>query len=337
MKAMNTVIQTKGLTKVFKRSEKEDGLKGTLKALFKRVVTEKIALNDFDFQVEQGELLGLIGPNGAGKTTLVKLLCGIIQPSSGEAQVLGFTPGKLKDEFRRSYAVVMGQKSQLWWDLPASDTFLLNKEIYDIAEETYKQNISYFSEIFDVKELLSVPVRNLSLGERMKLELIAALLHDPKILFLDEPTIGLDAIAQKQIRLFLKEINETKGVTIMLTSHYMEDIKHLCKRTIVINGGKKVYDGSLDALLSSFQEQRIITVSFENECHPQLALPVEWMERGPLKSVLMVKKELVKPVTQSLLSQFEVNDLRIEEEDIGGVIERIYTAGKEGAQLCENT
>jgi ABC-2 type transport system ATP-binding protein len=330
---MNTVIQTKGLTKVFKRVEKEDGLKGTLKALFKRVIVEKTALDHFDFQVEQGELLGLIGPNGAGKTTLVKLLCGIIQPSAGEAQVLGFTPGKLKDGFRRSYAVVMGQKSQLWWDLPASDTFLLNKEIYGIPDDIYKQNIAYFSDIFGVRDLLSVPVRNLSLGERMKMELMAALLHNPKILFLDEPTIGLDAIAQKQIRLFLKEVNETKGVTIMLTSHYMEDIKHLCKRTVVINGGKKVYDGNLDALLSSFQEHRIITVSFECECQPQLDLPVEWLEKSPLKSVLMVRRELVKPVIQSLLTHYEVNDIRIEEEDIGGVIERIYTAGKEGIPL----
>jgi len=167
----------------------------------------------------------------------------------------------------------------------------------------------------------------------MKMELMAALLHNPKILFLDEPTIGLDAIAQKQIRLFLKEVNETKGVTIMLTSHYMEDIKHLCKRTVVINGGKKVYDGNLDALLSSFQEHRIITVSFECECQPQLDLPVEWLEKSPLKSVLMVRRELVKPVIQSLLTHYEVNDIRIEEEDIGGVIERIYTAGKEGIPL----
>lgn len=333
---MKPIIQTQGLTKIFKRTEKEDGLKGTFKALFKRTVTEKTALSDFDFQVEPGELVGLIGPNGAGKTTLVKLLCGIIQPTKGEAQVLDFTPGKLKDDFRRSYAVVMGQKSQLWWDLPASDTFLLNKEIYGISDDTYKQNVSYFSEIFGVRELLKVPVRNLSLGERMKLELIAALIHSPRVLFLDEPTIGLDAIAQKQIRLFLKEVNETKGVTIMLTSHYMEDIKHLCKRTVVINGGKKVYDGNLDELLNSFQEQRTITVSFEAECSPELDLPVTWVEKSPLKVVLMVRKEHVKPAIQGLLNQYEVNDIRIEEEEIGGVIERIYAAGKQGERLCEN-
>ncbi len=330
---MAPIIETQGLTKIFKIIEKEDGLKGTFKALFKRKTVEKTALSDFNFQVEQGEFVGLIGPNGAGKTTLVKLLCGIIQPTCGRVQVLGFTPGKLKDDFKRSFAVVMGQKSQLWWDLPASDTFLLNKEIYGIPDSVYQENIAYFSGIFDVKGLLSTPVRNLSLGERMKLELIAALLHNPKVLFLDEPTIGLDAIAQKQIRLFLKEVNETKGVTILLTSHYMEDIKHLCKRTVVISGGKKVYDGKLDSLLNSFQEQRTIAVTFAAESFPELQMDVEWMERTPLKVVFMVKKELVKPAVQSLFSQYEITDIRIEEEEIGGVIERIYSAG---ASLCEN-
>lgn len=334
---MMPIIETQGLTKIYKRVEKEDGLKGTLKALFRRQIVEKTALSNFDIHVEQGEFLGLIGPNGAGKTTLVKLLCGIIQPTCGKVQVLGFTPGKLKDDFRRSFAVVMGQKSQLWWDLPASDTFLLNKEIYGIADGPYQENVTYFSELFQVKELLSTPVRNLSLGEHMKLELIAALLHSPKVLFLDEPTIGLDAVAQKQIRSFLKEVNETKGVTILLTSHYMEDIKHLCSRTVVINGGKKVYDGNLNVLLSSFQQQRTITVSLNNETIPELELGVEWLERTPLKAVFKVKKELVKPAVQNLLNRYEVTDIRIEEEEIGGVIERIYAAGKRGVSLCENT
>ena len=334
---MESIIVTQGLTKIYKRAEKEDGLKGTFKALFKRKIVGKTALSDFYFQVEQGEFVGLIGPNGAGKTTLIKLLCGILQPSAGKAQVLGFTPGKLKDDFKRSFAVVMGQKSQLWWDLPASDTFLLNKEIYGIPDKVYHENISYFSELFEVREQLAVPVRNLSLGERMKLELIAALLHNPKVLFLDEPTIGLDAIAQKQIRLFLKEVNETRGVTILLTSHYMEDIKHLCKRIVVINGGQKVYDGQLDILLNRFQEQKTLAVSFDTESFPVLEPEVEWLEKSPLKAVLKVKKEHVKPVIQSLFSQCDITDIRIEEEEIGCVIERIYTAGKKWVDLCENT
>lgn len=327
---MNPIIEARSLTKTFRRIEKEDGLTGTLKALFSRKAVEKIALDSFNLTVEPGEFVGLIGPNGAGKTTLIKLLCGIIQPTSGYASVIGYIPGKLADDFRRSYAVVMGQKSQLWWDLPASDTFLLNKEIYSIPDDLYRANISYFSELFGVKELLSVPVRNLSLGERMKLELIAALLHNPKILFLDEPTIGLDAIAQKQIRSFLKDINQSKGVTIILTSHYMEDIKYLCKRTVVINGGKKIFDGQLDNLLSNYQEKRIMTISFEETCEPVLDYEVDWIEREPLKAIFKIKKELIKPSIRNLLDKYEINDIRIEEEDIGNVIERIYLTGKEG-------
>ncbi len=325
-----TVIQTKGLTKVFKRMEKEEGLKGTFKALFKRKMIEKTALNSFDLEVSQGEFVGLIGPNGAGKTTLVKLLCGIIQPTSGTADVLGYTPGRLRDDFKRQYAVVMGQKSQLWWDLPASDTFLLNKEIYGIPDEDYKRNIALFSEIFAVKDIMNVPVRNLSLGERMKMELIAALLHDPQVLFLDEPTIGLDAIAQKQIRVFLKQVNEEKGVTIMLTSHYMEDIRHLCKRTVVINSGKKLYDGSLSQLLDSFEEDRIISVTFEKETEASLEYPVEWLERSPFNLKLKLSRDLVKPVLQHILAQYAVDDIRIEEEDIANVIERVYNSENGG-------
>lgn len=332
-----TVIQTQSLTKKFKRMEKEEGLKGTVKALFKRKMIEKTALDSFDFEVEQGECVGLIGPNGAGKTTLVKLLCGIIQPTGGLVEVLGFNPGDLKDEFRKRYAVVMGQKSQLWWDLPASDTFLLNKEIYGIPDEAYRQNIELFSELFDLRELLQVPVRNLSLGERMKMELVAALLHDPKVLFLDEPTIGLDAIAQKQIRLFLKRINEEKGVTIMLTSHYMEDIRHLCKRTVVINGGRKIYDGQLESLLNSFQEQRIIHVNFETETDPKLDLDVEWIEKTAFNATVKLGKEHVKHVLQTMMSSYDIADIKIEEEDIGNVIERIYLAGSGGGKLCANT
>ncbi len=207
------------------------------------------------------ELVGIIGPNGAGKTTLIKMLCGIIQPTSGEVSVLGYRPGDLQDGFRRRYAVVMGQKSQLWWDLPALDTFRLNQKIYSIPQERFEQNLKEYTALFGVEALLHAPVRNLSLGERMKMELMAALLHDPELLFLDEPTIGLDAIAQKSIRQFLKEVNARRQVTILLTSHYMADIRHLCHRTLVVNDGRKVYDGPLEALLTRFQNSRDIQVT----------------------------------------------------------------------------
>lgn len=226
------MIQTANITKKYKRYKKQEGMLGSIKGLFHREYEEKTAVDAFSMNVEEGEFVGLIGPNGAGKTTLVKMLTGIIAPTSGEIQVMGFYPNKLEKAFKQQYAVVMGQKSQLFFELTAEDTLRLFKEIYRIPEEEYRKNKNFFVDLFRVQELMDVQVRTLSLGERMKMELIAALLHNPQILFLDEPTIGLDAVAGKQIRTFLKEVNESRGTTILLTSHYMEDIKVLCKRSI---------------------------------------------------------------------------------------------------------
>jgi ABC-2 type transport system ATP-binding protein len=325
------VIEAKSLSKTYQRPFKEAGLKGSLKSLLHRTVLEKKALSDFDLTVGEGELVGLIGPNGAGKTTLVKMLCGIIQPTSGSLSVIGYRPGDLNDDFRRQYAVVMGQKSQLWWDLPSLDTFLLNKEIYGIPKERFKKNLDGYADLFGVSELLQVPVRNLSLGERMKMELMAALLHDPVLIFLDEPTIGLDAIAQKQIRQFLKEVNSLRKVTVLLTSHYMEDIRHLCRRTIVINEGSKMYDGPLDELLARFQGQRDVQVTLSDPVGMDVELPntVEWTDRQPYRLQFRVDRAEVRNLLASLLSQCEIEDIRIEDEEIGNVIERIYRSGKE--------
>ena len=215
------VILTQNLTKTFRRFEKEPGLKGSVKSLFKREFVSKTAVDSFSMAVGHGEFVGLIGPNGAGKTTLVKMLAGIIAPSSGEISVLGFYPNKLENAFKKQYAVVMGQKSQLFFELTPNDTFLLFKELYAIPDGTYRRNVDFFVSLFDVSGLLDVQVRTLSLGERMKMELIVALLHDPGVLFLDEPTIGLDAAAQRQMRSFLREVNATRKTTIILTSHYM--------------------------------------------------------------------------------------------------------------------
>ncbi len=326
-----SVIEAKALLKTYLRPIKEAGLTGSLKSLFHRSVLEKKALSDFDLTVEEGELVGIIGPNGAGKTTLVKMLCGIIQPTSGFLSVIGFRPGDLKDDFRRQYAVVMGQKSQLWWDLPSLDTFRLNKEIYGIPDDRYRKNLDDYVDLFGVSELLQVPVRNLSLGERMKMELMAALLHDPKLIFLDEPTIGLDAIAQKQIRQFLKEVNALRNVTVLLTSHYMEDIRHLCKRTLVINEGVKMYDGPLDELLERFQGQRDVQVTLSDPVGMDLVLPetVEWTDRQPYRLQFRVDRTEVRILLASLLSQCEIEDIRIEDEEISNVIERIYRSGRE--------
>ena len=256
------VIETNQLTKTYRRFRKQEGILGSVKGLFHRDYEEKQAVSQMDLSVRGGEFVGLIGPNGAGKTTLVKMLTGIIAPTSGEISVLGYYPNKLENDFKRQYAVVMGQKSQLFFELTAEDTLHLFRQIYGLSDKEYRYNRDYFVELFGVKELMDVQVRTLSLGERMKMELIVALLHNPKILFLDEPTIGLDAVAGRQVRKFLKEVNEEKGTTILLTSHYMEDIKSLCSRCVVVNHGSKIYDGATEELFDRYQKNKRITLTF---------------------------------------------------------------------------
>ncbi len=318
------IIKTKELNKTYFRFEKEEGLKGSIKSLFHRKEIKKVAVNSFDLEIAEGEFVGLIGPNGAGKTTLIKMLTGIIAPTSGEISVLGYKPNDLKNDFKRQYAVVMGQKSQLFFELTAADSFLLIKEIYNIPHEEYRKNLEYFTRIFGVEKYLNVLVRTLSLGERMKMELIAALLHNPKVLFLDEPTIGLDAMAQKQIRSFLKQVNSQKKTTIILTSHYMDDIKSLCKRCVVVNGGSKIYDGDMNTLFEKYQTHKLIKVSFDE---PVVYIPpmgVEILEQNPYKISFMVEKGKVRSILNDILSRGEVSDISIEEDDIGNVVERIY-------------
>lgn len=318
------MIQTAHLTKSYRRFEKEEGLLGSVKSLFNRRYIEKTAVSDFNLEVEKGEFVGLIGPNGAGKTTLIKMLTGIIAKTSGELSVLGFYPNKLENELKRQYAVVMGQKSQLFFELSAADTFLLFKELYSIPEQEYRRNLGYFVELFGVEAYLNVQVRTLSLGERMKMELIAALLHNPKVLFLDEPTIGLDAVAQKQIRKFLKEVNAEKGTTVLLTSHYMEDILSLCRRCVVINAGTKLYDGDTTTLFEKYQTHKKISVAFEEETEVELKEEVDIMEQNPFMLSFMVRKERAQFILKELMNRYSIRDVTVEEEDIGNVVERIY-------------
>ncbi|MCC0628597.1 MULTISPECIES: ATP-binding cassette domain-containing protein [unclassified Clostridioides] len=324
-----SIIELNKLTKSYRRFEKEPGLMGSVKSLFKRQYTEKIAISSFDLKIEQGEFVGLIGQNGAGKTTLVKMLTGIIAPSSGKISVMGYYPNKLENNFKKQYAVVMGQKSQLFFELTPADTFLLFKELYDIPDDEYKKNLDYFIELFDVSDYLNVQVRTLSLGERMKMELIVALLHNPKILFLDEPTIGLDAVAQKQIRYFLKEVNETKGTTIMLTSHYMEDIKSLCSRSIVIENSHKIYDGFTEELFNHFQKYKKITVSLDSETKILFPENCKVIEQTNHKTSVIVPKEKGKETVKWFFDKYDVKDVIIEEENIGNIVERIYKEGSE--------
>lgn len=318
------MIETKNLTKRYKRYKKQEGLTGSIKGLFHREYEEKVAVDNFNLGVKEGEFVGLIGPNGAGKTTLVKMLTGIIAPTSGEIQVMGFYPNKLENAFKRQYAVVMGQKSQLFFELTVEDTLRLFKEIYRIPDEEYRRNKSFFVDLFQVRELINVQVRTLSLGERMKMELIVALLHNPKILFLDEPTIGLDAVASKQIRTFLKEVNESRGTTILLTSHYMEDIKVLCKRSIVVNHGKKLYDGDTNLLFEQYQKNKRMTIYFEHSAEPDVPEDCRVLEKTNDKLVLEMPKQKAEKVLEFYIGRYPIRDVGIEEEEIGSVVERIY-------------
>ena len=321
---MNYIIKTQNLNKEFRRFEKESGLKGSIKSLFNRKFTGKTAVSNFDFAVNPGEFVGLIGPNGAGKTTLIKMLTGIIAPTSGEISVLGHYPNKLENAFKKQYAVVMGQKSQLIFDLTAADTFLLFREMYEIPDDIYKQNLKMLTGLFDANDYLNVQVRTLSLGERMKMELVTALLHNPKILFLDEPTIGLDAPAQSSIRAFLKEINRRNNTTILLTSHYMEDVRSLCPRSVVIGNGQKIYDGETEKLFSSYQTNKKITLQFENETE-FLPLPdCVILEQNAHKAVLTIPKEKCSFMLEKIMKDYQLNDISIEEEDIGVIVEKIY-------------
>lgn len=325
------VIEVSGLSKQYKRYQKKEGLSGSIKGLFRREYTAKNAVDQFDLDVKEGEFVGLIGANGAGKTTLVKMLTGIIAPTSGKIRVLGFEPNKLENEFKRQYAIVMGQKSQLFFELTAEDTLRLYKEIYGIPEREFLESKAYFVQLFGVEDLMNVQVRTLSLGERMKLELMTALLHNPQILFLDEPTIGLDAVAGKQIRKFLKQVNEEKGTTILLTSHYMEDIKLLCHRSVVVNGGKKIYDGETQRLFEQYQRFKKITAVFD---HPVEAVQADKkctctiLESTPFKVVIQVEKSQAGCLLEYLMQSYGPSDITVEEEEVGNVVERIYKSGE---------
>src|SRR5262245_43139989 len=251
------IIEAISLSKTYRVAQKKEGLRGALRALFRRQVKEIRAGEDVSFTIEPGEMVAFLGPNGAGKTTTLKMLSGLIYPTSGTAQVLGFIPWERADAFRRRFALVMGQKNQLWWDLPAADSFQLHKEIYSIPEAEFTRTLGELTELLGVEKLTRQAVRELSLGERMKMELIAALLHRPSLLLLDEPTIGLDVVAQVVIQKCLREYHASRGVTVLLTSHYMRDVEALCRRVLVITHGRLVYDGELEGLTDRFGQSKL--------------------------------------------------------------------------------
>lgn len=321
---MNSIIYTKNLCKDYRRFAKEAGLQGSLKSLFNRRYEAKTAVDHFDLLIEPGEFVGLIGPNGAGKTTLIKMLTGIIKPTSGKISVLGFYPNKLENALKKQYAVVMGQKSQLIFDLTPADTFLLFKEMYEIPDALYRRSLELFTDLFDAQSYVNMQVRTLSLGERMKMELVTALLHNPKVLFLDEPTIGLDAPAQRQIRVFLHEVNKRNGTTVILTSHYMEDVRSLCPRSVVINNGHKLYDGETDTLFNTYQTHKKITIVYASGITIDVPDYCTILEQTTHKIVLMAPKEQCSAVLQKMMYAYQLQDVSVEEEDIGLIVEKIY-------------
>lgn len=329
-------IKVEGLSKSFKYYTKEEGLKNSIKNLFTRKTLIKNAVSDISFTVEEGEIVGFLGPNGAGKTTTLKMLSGILYPSGGNATVLGYVPWQRKNEFKRKFSIVMGQKNQLWWDLPANESLYLNKCIYELDDNDYKKTVGELSTLLDVKDLLKVQVRRLSLGERMKMELIAALIHRPKVLFLDEPTIGLDILSQKNIRSFLKSYNQQSKTTIILTSHYMKDIEEMCTRTVVINQGEIAYDGDLNKINDTFNKLKVIKIQFSEPVDENAIKGFgNIREYNGMTATIEVGKNNLRRTTQEILSNFEVVDINVEDIPIEDSIALLYKKGGEDNE--ENT
>lgn len=329
------MIEVEHLTRVFRTYRKQPGFWGGVKGLFRREFEETAAANDISFTIAEGEFVGFLGPNGAGKTTTLKMLSGLIYPTSGSARVAGFDPTKRENAYRRIFALVLGQKNQLWWDLPAIESFNLLRAIYAIPADQFRTTLDDLVALLDVGRKLNVMVRELSLGERMKMELIAALLHRPRVLFLDEPTIGLDIVSQRALRQFLRDYNRRHRVTILLTSHYMADIKELCERVIVIHKGRKIYDGALDRLEhAGGARKKIITFipAADGAEAVRGGFSETWQSRyAPTtrgadgKFTLRIPGENVVAVSQEILSTGPVADITIEDVPLEDIIAELFS------------
>lgn len=333
------IIEIKDIRRSFRSTKKDEGFKGTLGLLLKPKYEVHEALKGVSFSIEQGSFTGLIGANGAGKTTLLKILSGLIPPSAGEVRVLGFNPFKRSLDFRRKIALVMGQKAQLWWDLPAIDAFDLLRAIYEIPGPIYRERLHTLSELLDVKSHLNTQIRRLSLGERMKMELIGAIIHWPSVIFLDEPTIGLDVFAAHKLREFLKVFNQREKATIILTSHNMDDIEQLCSRVIILKSGELIYDGRAAGLMQ--EGQRRLRVRFlENPLLseiqqitqlPQQVIEEEISDEPGNKAILFsIKQEQIVSVLQTLMNRFQIIDMGIQEQSLEMVIQRLFSEDRTG-------
>jgi ABC-2 type transport system ATP-binding protein len=319
-------IKVSQLKKNFQVNKKQPGLIDSFKTFFNPRTQTFHALKGISFQIRRGELVGFIGPNGAGKTTTLKCLSGLLHPTSGKIEILGFTPFHKKYQFLKKISLVMGQKNQLWWDLPAIDTFQLNREIYEMDEFTFKKNLSELTEILEVGDILNTPVRKLSLGQRMKMELIAAIMHGPQVLFLDEPTIGLDVVMQKNMRDFIKKYNGKSAATIILTSHDMADVKSLCQRIIIIDKGKIVYDGNFDNIINKFSKHKLISFVLDKKIELRTLAKFGHIKYyvHP-KVVLEVEKEKSVKYALKILENLDVSNFNIEDPDIEDIVRDIFS------------
>ncbi|HSI72137.1 MAG TPA: ATP-binding cassette domain-containing protein [Fimbriimonas sp.] len=319
-------IETRDLRKTYVTNKKQPGMLGAIKGLFSREKTEIEAVKGISLRIEQGEMVGFLGPNGAGKTTTLKMLSGILFPTSGHAEVLGYTPSKRDPAMLRKISLVMGNKNQLWWDLPAWDSFVVLKELYEVEDAKFKRRVDHLIETLQLGDKINVQVRRLSLGERMKCELVAALLYSPAVVFLDEPTIGLDVVSQKRIRDFLKEVHLEENNTMLLTSHYMQDVQELCDRVVVIHHGAIVFEGSLNDLSRKFSDVRRVRLTFSSPVDAaDLARYGKVIESNQDLAVIEVPRDQTASATSAMLQVFPVEDLGIEEVEIEEVIRDLFS------------
>ena len=319
------IISVKKICRYYDVAQKQEGLAGSLKALVRREVKTVKAVDGISFAIDPGELVGFIGPNGAGKTTTLKMLSGLLHPTAGTVDVLGYKPYERKEAFLKQISFVMGQKNQLWWDIPAIESFNLNRDIYEVPKQRYQEVLDELVELLDLQDILHQQVRRLSLGQRMKCELVAALVYTPKVLFLDEPTLGLDVVVQKKIREFIKTYNQRYNATVMLTSHYMDDVKEVCDRVIMIDGGKVLFDGKLDKLIETYASHKTLTLIFNKQVTAnQLQKFGEISEFAYPKVVLNVPGNRTSKVAAELLTSFSIADINIDEPRLEDIVRLLF-------------